>query len=52
MEGITSHETQLKVLSIVDNVKEELDKIDEENAGQVPAVNTMFGPAEVMENEQ
>ena len=52
MEGITSHETQLKVLSIVDNVAEELDKIDEENAGQVPAVNTMFGPAEVTENEQ
>ena len=32
MEGITSHETQLKVLSIVDNVQDELDKIEEENA--------------------
>lgn len=31
IEGITSHETQLKVLSIVDNVQEELDKIEEEN---------------------
>lgn len=31
MEGITSHETQLKVLSCVDNVKTELDKIEEEN---------------------
>lgn len=31
MEGITSHETQLKVLSIVDNVEEELEKIEEEN---------------------
>ena len=31
MEGITSHETQLKVLSIVDNVKDELEKIEEEN---------------------
>lgn len=31
MEGITSHETQLTVLSIVDNVQEELDKIEEEN---------------------
>ena len=32
MEGITSHETQLKVLSIVDDVQGELDKIEEENA--------------------
>ena len=31
MEGIVSHETQLKVLSIVDNVKDEMDKIEEEN---------------------
>lgn len=31
MEGITSHETQLRVLSIVDNVRDELDKIEEEN---------------------
>ena len=31
MEGITSHETQLRVLSVVDNVKDELDKIEEEN---------------------
>ena len=31
MEGITSHETQLKVLSIVENVKAELEKIEEEN---------------------
>ena len=30
MEGITSHETQLKALSIVENVKDELDKIAEE----------------------
>ena len=45
MEGITSHETQLKVLSIVDDVQAELDKIEEENA---PAEETvvdrmMFG---------
>ena len=32
MEGITSHETQLKVLSVVDNVQDELNKIEEENA--------------------
>lgn len=31
MEGITSHETQLRVLSVVDNVKDELEKIEEEN---------------------
>ena len=31
MEGITSHETQLKVLSIVENVEDELEKIEEEN---------------------
>lgn len=31
MEGITSQETQLKVMSIVDNVKEEMDRIKEEN---------------------
>lgn len=31
MEGITSHETQLKVLSVVDNVQNELEKIEEEN---------------------
>lgn len=31
MEGITSHETQLKALSIVDNVQDEFDKIKKEN---------------------
>lgn len=45
MEGIVSHETQLKVLSLVDNVQEELDRIDEEN--KAPEINpiekTMFG---------
>jgi SPP1 family phage portal protein len=47
MEGITSHETQLKVLSIVDDVQAELKKIKKENA---PAEKTivdrlMFGGA-------
>lgn len=48
MEGIVSHETQLKILSIVDNVQEELDKIEEENkpAEADPVMNTMFGVAE------
>jgi SPP1 family phage portal protein len=31
MEGIVSHETQLKVISVVDNVEDELKKIEEEN---------------------
>jgi SPP1 family phage portal protein len=31
LEGIVSHETQLKVLSVVDNVEAELEKIEEEN---------------------
>ena len=43
MEGITSHETQLKVLSIVDNVQDELDKIEEENkAAEETAVDRMM----------
>ena len=45
MEGITSHETQLKVLSIVDDVQGELDKIEEENKAPVETVvdQMMFG---------
>ena len=31
LEGIVSNETKLKVLSIVDNVQDELEKIEEEN---------------------
>lgn len=34
MEGIVSKETQLRVLSIVDNVQDELDKIEEESKSQ------------------
>lgn len=55
MEGIVSHETQLKVLSIVDNVEDELDKIDEENkAVEETAVDRMmFGnPAVAKENTE
>lgn len=61
MEGITSHETQLKVLSIVDNVQDELDKIEEENAVPEETVvdRMMFGEEtpvaeteEVMDDEQ
>lgn len=45
MEGITSHETQLKVLSIVDDVQGELDKIKEENKPPERTVvdDMMFG---------
>lgn len=45
MEGITSHETQLKVLSIVDDVQGELDKIEEENAPSEETIvdRAMFG---------
>lgn len=46
MEGITSHETQLKVLSIVDDVQGELDKIEEENAPDEETIvdRMMFQP--------
>lgn len=45
MEGITSHETQLKVLSAVDDVQGELDKIAEENkpAEETIVDKLMFG---------
>lgn len=48
MEGVTSHETQLKVLSIVENVQEELDKIEEENNTPTDNIvnNMMFSNAE------
>ena len=48
MEGITSHETQLKVLSIVDDVQGELDKIEEENEAAEETVvdQMMFGTNE------
>ena len=38
MEGITSHHTQLSVISAVDNVDAELERIEEENA---PAEETI-----------
>lgn len=47
MEGITSHETQLKVLSIVDNVNDELDTIEEEGKAPEQTIvdKMMFGNA-------
>lgn len=61
MEGITSHETQLRVLSVVDDVQGELDKIEEENAAPEETIidRMMFQPGitsteaeEVMDDEQ
>ena len=45
LEGIVSRETQLKVLSIVDNVQDELDKMEAENAPSEndSVTNVMFG---------
>lgn len=58
MEGITSHETQLTVISAVEDVQGELEKIEEENkaAEQTVVDQMMFGnvkadPGET-ENEQ
>ena len=47
LAGITSQETQLKVLSIVDNVQQEIDRIaEEESSSQEDAVmRQMFGGA-------
>ena len=49
MEGIVSQKTQLKVLSIVDNVQNEIDAMEEESkAAQEAAIaqSTMFGTPE------
>jgi SPP1 family phage portal protein len=63
LEGIVSHETQLKVLSIVDDVQGELKKIEEENQPEEETIvdRMMFGTTdknaaveteEVMDDEQ
>jgi SPP1 family phage portal protein len=62
MEGIVSHETQLKLLSVVDNVEDELEKIEEENKAAEETIvdQMMFGTVaknattetEVMDDEQ
>lgn len=50
LEGIASRHTQLKVLSVVDNVQDELDVIEEENKPDEndPVMNTMFGVADTL----
>ena len=62
LEGIVSHETQLKILSVVDNVDNELEKIEEENKAKEESIvdQMMFGTVannattetEVMDDEQ
>lgn len=46
LEGIVSHETQLKVISAVENVKGELDKIEEENKEAMTPVDRQMFPNE------
>ena len=54
MEGIVSHETQLKVLSAVDSVQDELKKIEKENkaAEQTVVDQMMFGSTTVTGGHQ
>ena len=49
MEGITSTETQLKVLSIVDNVQDEIEKMEKENEPRETAVDRMMFPEQLEE---
>jgi len=52
LEGVVSTETQLKVLSIVDNVQEEIDRMDEEKKdSQTAAVDQMFKTGEQTEQK-
>lgn len=44
MEGITSHKTQLSVLSVVDDVESELKLIEEENEPKETVVDRMMFP--------
>ena len=54
LEGITSHKTQLKVLSVVPDVQGELDAIEEENAAAEETLvdRMMFAPQEPQEAEE
>ena len=52
-EGITSRRTQLRVLSVVENVQDELDAIEEENKEAMEtAIEQMMFPAVVPETEE
>lgn len=52
LEGIVSHETQLKVISAVENVKGELDKIEEENKEAMTPVDRQMFPDEEKEDDE
>ena len=52
LEGITSHETQLKVISAVEDVKGELDKIEEENKEAMTPVDRQMFPNEEKEDDE
>ena len=52
LEGITSHETQLKVISAVEDVKGELDKIEEENKEAMTPVDRQMFPEEGGEDDE
>lgn len=52
LEGIVSHETQLKVISAVENVKGELDKIEEENKKAMTPVDRQMFPDEGEEDDE
>lgn len=54
LEGIVSRATQLKALSIVDNVQDELDKIEEENMAveETAVERRMFGIHEQSEGSE
>lgn len=53
MEGVTSHETQLKVISAVDNINEELKKIKNENEAPMEQMTkALFGAVGAEGNEE
>ena len=52
LEGIVSHETQLKVISAVEDVKGELDKIEEENKEAMTPVDRQMFPEEGEEDDE
>ena len=52
MEGITSHQTQLRVLSVVDNVQDELDTIQaEQEAPAQTAVDQQMFPEDLSDEQ-
>ena len=53
LSGIVSQETQLKILSVVDNVKEEIERMDEENvSAMAEAERQMFALNEVTADDE